>query len=85
MNDRCNALFAKIRIALAPKGQDLFQPFLRCFATVERLLPEVEKEGFFTRHLARPAADFDPNQTVEVSIGAETDPRIGVQKEPLGW
>ena len=47
-----------------------FQPFLRGFVTVERLLPEVEKEGFFSRHVARPAAVLDRNHTVE-------DPRVG--------
>jgi hypothetical protein len=46
-NDRCNTSGTEIGVALAPKGLDLFQPFLRGFVTVERLLREVEKEGFF--------------------------------------
>jgi hypothetical protein len=49
----------KIRLAPAPKGLNFFQPLLRGFITVERLFPEVEKEGFFSRHLPRPEAVLD--------------------------
>ena len=36
--DRCNLLGTEIRVAFAPKGLDLFEPFLRGFVTVHRLL-----------------------------------------------
>src|SRR5271154_1595253 len=69
-NDRCNTLRTEIGVALAPKGLDLFQPFLRGFVTVERLLPEVEEEGLFSCHLARLEAVFDRDYAVE-------DPCVG--------
>jgi hypothetical protein len=53
-NDRCSTLGTEIRVALAPKGLDLFQPFLRGFVTVERLFPEIKNEGFFQPSLGAP-------------------------------
>ena len=52
-HDRCNLLRTTIRVAFAPKGLDLFEPFLRGFVTVHRLLSQVEKEGLFSCHLPR--------------------------------
>ena len=69
-NDRSKFLLTKIGAAVAEICTDFFQPFLRGFVTVQRLLPEVNNEGFFSRHLARPEAVLDRNHAVE-------DPCIG--------
>jgi len=58
-NDRSNLLPTEIGVALATTCLDLLQPFLRGFIAVQRLLPEVQNEGFFSRHLARPEAVLD--------------------------
>src|ERR1700722_5783574 len=69
-NDCCKTVRTEIRVALAPKSLDLFQPFLRGFVTVERLLPEIENEGFFSFHLPRPEGVLDRNHPIE-------DPGVG--------
>ena len=54
LNNRENIVGIQVWVELAPKGLDLFQPFLRGFVAVQRLLSEVEKEGFLQPSLGAP-------------------------------